>query len=62
MIPNFWGWLIRGYETLPQVDKIYGGVEVGFWIKWTGSGRFSNFLNLKSFIGHGDVHTYMGDT
>ena len=49
-----------GYETLPLVDKIYGGVEVGFWIKWPGSGRFGNFLNLKSCIGHGDVHAYKG--
>ena len=62
MIPNFLGWLIMGYETLPQVDKIYGGVEVGFWIKWPGSGRFGNFLNLKSCIGHGYIHAYMGYT
>ena len=51
-----------GYETLPQVVKIYGGVEVGFWIKWPGSGRFGNFFNLKSCIGHGDVHACMGYT
>ena len=62
MIPNFCGRLLMGQGTLPQVVKIYGGGEVGFWFSWPGSGRFGNFFNLKSCIGHGDVHAYMGYT